>query len=64
MKVLARSLLEQSEFFLHVLASAEWYSSKNEDCALTSVLLLTYYYVVSCKSHTLLWLGYTEHLSI
>ena len=47
MIVLARSLLGQSGFFLHALPSSEWYSSKNEDIGVPSLLLLIYYYVLS-----------------
>ena len=55
MTVLARSLLEQSEFFLHILAKAEWYLNipqkmKTSLCLHFSFVIILYY-----KSHVLLW---------
>ena len=55
MTLLARSLLEQSGFFLRSLAKAEWYLNipqkmKSSLCLHTSFVIILYY-----KSHVLLW---------
>ena len=55
MTVLAKSLLGQSEFFLHILAKAEWYLNipqkmKTSLCLRSSFVIILYY-----KFHVLLW---------